>query len=462
MPLNRREFLRLAATALCALPLGIQARIVYAGDRIELVLQAEQSNWLSDQYHPIDLWGMDQKVLRLKQNQAVEIVVKNELPEATSLHWHGLRIENAMDGVSGLTQRAISPGEEFVYRFTPQDAGTFWAHAHHNTYQQLARGLYIPMIVEESSPVPVDQDHLLVLDDWRLNKEGQLDLESLGNMHEWSHGGRMGNLLTINRQFQPRIQVSAGTRVRLRILNAANSRVMAVELPETSAWILAKDGQPLKVPEVLQGSLILAPAERYDLIVDIPAEWKGEVPIYEVSTEQRFAGAYWDVSANNELIVRSQPDPLPANPLPHLSKEIPTHSVQLKMEGGAMGGLRKAVYQDQSMEVRELIQHKQIWALNGVANLPDKPLLSAKTGDLIEIEIINNTRWPHGMHLHGHHFQADSARYIEGLWHDTLLMEQGEKTVISFQAEEPGKWLLHCHMIEHQAAGMVTWFEVTA
>jgi FtsP/CotA-like multicopper oxidase with cupredoxin domain len=462
MALNRRDFLKLTATGLCVVPLGIQARISYAGQRIELILQAEQRTWLGETNQPTALWGMGQEVLRLKQNQPVEIVVKNQLPEATSLHWHGLRIPNAMDGVSGLTQQPINPGEEFVYRFTPKDAGTYWAHAHHNTYQQLARGLYLPMIVEESTPYSVDQDHLLVLDDWLLNNEGQLDLESLGNMHEWAHGGRMGNVLTVNRQVKPRISVTAGSRVRLRILNAANARIMVIALPDVSAWICAKDGQPLEEPSILQGSLTLSPAERYDLIVDIPADWQGEKPIFEVGTEKGFAGAYWDVSSKTDAIQRDAPARFPENPLASLPDVKSTHSVQLLMEGGAMGGLRKAIYQNKSLMINELVQHKQVWALNGIANLAEKPLLSVKQGDLVEIEMVNNTRWAHGMHLHGHHFQADSSRYQKGLWHDTLLMERGEKTVIRFVAEEPGKWLLHCHMIEHQAAGMVTWLEVTA
>lgn len=462
MPLKRRAFLKMAATSLCALPLGIKARLVYAGQRIELTLQPEQRAWFGDSYQPTRLWGIDWEVLRLKQNQPGEIVVKNHLPEATSLHWHGLRIDNAMDGVSGLTQQAIEPGEEFVYRFVPKDAGTYWVHTHHNTYQQLARGLYLPLIVEESTEYPVDQDHLFVMDDWRLNSDAQLDLKSLGNMHEWSHGGRMGNVLTVNRQIKPGIKVRAGSRNRVRVFNVGNSRIMATEFSGVDAWICAKDGQPLAEPVRVEGPLVLAPAERYDLIVDIPTDWQGERPIYEVSTQQRFACAFWDVLSTNVATRRDKPVALPQNPLLNLSDRSADHHVQLMIEGGAMGGLRKAIYQNKSMGVRDLIQHKQIWAFNGVANLPDEPLLTVRSGDVVEIEMNNNTRWPHGMHLHGHHFQADSGRYQEGVWHDTLLMERGEKVVIRFQAGLPGKWLIHCHMIEHQAAGMVTWFEVSA
>ena len=472
MDLKRRAFLRLAGTGICALPLTIsglaQARQAAAAKKQAvqqrlITLQPEQAEWFS-QSPPTDLWGMGQDILKLQQHLPAEITVRNQLPEASSVHWHGMRVPNNMDGASGLTQNAIEPGDSYTYRYTPRDAGTFWAHSHHNTYEQLARGLYLPLIVEESTPYPVDHDHILVLDDWRVNSTGQLDLESLGSMHEWTHGGRMGNLLTVNREITPRLQVQADSRTRLRILNAANSRIMTLELGGLQSWIIAKDGQPLTRPLKTNNSLTIAPAERYDLIVDIPDDWQGEQAIYETSSKTRVAGAFWLVTPGNKPPAeRQEPQALPVNPLPALKEEQPDQQAQLLMTGGAMGGLRSAVYRNTRMSAQKLSVNKQAWAFNGVANLPDTPLLSARSGETVELEIINDTRWPHGMHLHGHHFQLHgSDRYEAGMWHDTVLMARNEKLIIRFQAGEPGRWLLHCHMIEHQAAGMATWIEVTA
>ena len=132
---------------------------------------------------------------RLKKGELVKVRFKNELDEATSIHWHGIRIENSMDGVSGLTQKAISTGEGFDYEFIVPDAGTYWYHAHNKSWNQVARGLYGPLIVEEDeNPFDAKHDIILILDDWRLQKEGVLETKSLGSMMEWSHGGRLGKL----------------------------------------------------------------------------------------------------------------------------------------------------------------------------------------------------------------------------------------------------------------------------
>ena len=461
LPVKRREFLKLSASSLIAWPIS-RLEAADASSTLDLQLRPETQPWFIPAFAETQLWGLSQDVIRLKQYQPVAIKVENQLPQASTLHWHGMRVPNHMDGVSGLLQSPIQPREHFTYRFTPQDAGTYWVHSHHNTYEQLARGVYAPLIVQEKEPYPVDLDIVMALDDWLINAERQLDLESLGNMHEWAHSGRHGNILTVNRQIKPNIQVKAGQRIRLRLLNGANARIMALETSSFGCWILAKDGQPLPQPEPIQQALVIGPAERYDLIVDIPVHWSGLQPIYEVSKEDPLLLAYWQVQTQVGIQKQSnKPMPLPANlaPLPHQTEA--DYSATLNMEGGAMGGLQKAKYKGQTLSIRELINHKQVWTFNGVANLTEQPLLTVKSGQLVEITIINDTRWPHAMHLHGHHFQAQSPHYSKGIWHDTLLMARGEKVKIRFRAGDPGKWLLHCHMIEHQASGMVTWLKVT-
>ncbi len=468
MKLSRRHFLQLGALGLMASSMRITASEQSETSsesgvrRLKLVLEPESRHWFAPTSEPVELWGFDRDVLRLRQGETVEIEVENRLPDPSTVHWHGLRIDNAMDGVSGLTQEPVAPGERFVYRFTPQDAGTFWAHSHHKTYEQLARGLYLPLIVDEQEPVEVDRDLFLTLDDWRLNEARQFDSDSLGAMHDWAHGGRNGNLLTVNRQLKPEFTVKGGERVRLRLLNTANARIMAVQLPDLPAWIWAKDGQPLAQPQAHKGPLLLAPAERYDLVIDIPEQEQGALAIQFLTDGNPIDLALLQLDGQIEQAGRGAPQPLPGNPLPLLPEQPADHRVQLDMTGGAMGGLRQAFYQGQTMAVGELVKAKQIWAFNGVVNMPEQPLLEVRSGDLVEVEMLNNTRWPHSMHLHGHHFQSDLTRYNSGLWHDTVAMAAGERTKIRFRAGKPGNWLLHCHMIEHQAAGMVSWIRVVA
>jgi len=457
--INRRTFLKFSSACLLSLS-NISHATVADYRTLTIKLRTESRHWFAN-YLPIQLWASDIKALNLQQFETVQIEVNNQLPNPTTLHWHGMRVKNTMDGVSGMTQLPIATGASFSYQITPQDAGTFWAHAHHNTFEQLARGLYFPLIVREAKEYIVDQDLLMVIDDWRINEERQLDIASLGNFSEWAHGGRNGNILTVNRQLNQVYQCKAGQRIRLRLLNAANSRIMTVALPNFAIWILAKDGQPLAEPLKLDKPMTIGPGERYDFIIDINMS-VGKFPIHEVSSGKNILIAMIDVSANEQQQQNTHaPAALPENPLPKIDPNKIKHRIKLDMQGGAMGGLKKANYQGNLLNVQELVKNKQIWSFNAIANLADEPLLTAKSGEMIEIEMINNTRWPHAMHLHGHHFKADSSFYPKNIWHDTLLILAGETTKIMFRAGETGKWLLHCHMIEHQASGMATWIEVT-
>ena len=136
--------------------------------------------------------------LRVKRGEELKVRLVNELPEPTVIHWHGLRLPNAMDGVPHLTQAPVEPGKSFDYRFNAPDAGTFWYHSHLYSSEQLERGLYGVLIVDEPQPVEVDRDIVLVLDDWRLTETGAVDEKSFRSMHDAAHAGRLGRLLTVN------------------------------------------------------------------------------------------------------------------------------------------------------------------------------------------------------------------------------------------------------------------------
>jgi len=134
-----------------------------------------------------------------------------------------------MDGVSGLTQEPVQPGASFVYDFEVPDAGTYWYHAHNKSWNQVGRGLYGPMIIDEPEK-PFDRSHdiALVLVDWRLRRPGVLDTESFGSLMDWSHGGRLGNWITVNGEPAPVMALRRGEAYRLRLINAANARVFEV------------------------------------------------------------------------------------------------------------------------------------------------------------------------------------------------------------------------------------------
>lgn len=396
----------------------------------------------------------------IKIPQGVESVIRfqNALEEPTSIHWHGLRINNAMDGVPGMTQAMVQPGATFDYRLTPPDAGTYWYHTHQRAWAQLALGLAGVLIVEEDHPPLVDQDLIFAIDDWRFGEDMQIDTRSLGAMRDWSHGGRMGNMITVNGQVGKTYTVSKGQRIRFRMLNIANSRIMTLRINQPQTSVISVDGQPVKPYLLDSGVITLAPGQRSDLIIDITSDPDGNSPIELLIKDQVYPIASFesDIIIEREELLDS-PISLPENPVNKIALPGEMKQILLHIGGGAMGRMDKAIFQGKEMGIKDLIQNKQIWAFNGIAGLPEKPLFSVKRGTAISLNIDNDNVWPHAMHIHGHHFIVDKN---PAELRDTALFTRQEKGSLKFIADNPGKWLIHCHMIEHQASGMVTWFEV--
>jgi FtsP/CotA-like multicopper oxidase with cupredoxin domain len=206
--------------------------------------------------------------IRVRQGGRLRITVDNELDEETTVHWHGLRVPNAVDGVAHLTQRPIRPGETFVYEFEVPDAGTYWYHPHQRSFEQVRRGLYGPLIVEEREPIEVDRDVTWVLDDWRLLSDAQIS-DDFGNFMDSSHNGWVGNTVTVNGRILESFPVRAGERLRLRLINAANARIFGLEFQDHRPMVIALDGQPVEAHEPSDGRVVLGPAMRADFVVDM-------------------------------------------------------------------------------------------------------------------------------------------------------------------------------------------------
>jgi FtsP/CotA-like multicopper oxidase with cupredoxin domain len=171
-----------------------------------------------------------------------------------------------MDGVPGLTQPPIPPGETFAYAFTPPDAGTFWYHSHEDSAVQLGRGLAGALIVEEPDPPPVDRDLVWVIQDWRLTPDGQIT-PGFVNAMEAAMSGRVGNTITINGRVPDAMPVRAGERIRLRLVNAASARIMALRFEGHRPVVIALDGQPCEPHEPEDKRVLLGPAMRADLML---------------------------------------------------------------------------------------------------------------------------------------------------------------------------------------------------
>lgn len=459
---NRRDFLASGAAAAALLATGqAQASSVSA-----LTAAPADVPLLGERGGPTRLWTYNGTApgpeLRVRRGARVRLDVLNRLPQGTSVHWHGIRIENAMDGVAGLTQDAIEPGADFPYDFTVPDAGTFWYHPHNRSWEQLARGLYGGLIVEEDVPYPVDDEMTLILDDWRLSEDGSLDEESFGSGRDWSHGGRLGNWATVNGVSAPTYSVRKGSRVRVRLINTSNARIIPLTFGRLPATIVALDGQPLAAPDPLKtnGQIVLAPAQRADIVVDMNEEATLAVPAGQDPIDvARFALQGTESSG----LSRGPVPPLPSNGLSEPEFDG-ARLVTLRMDGGAMRWLESAKLDGETVDGRTLAQKGMFWAFNGQVGRTDTPLFTATRGETIVVDMINDTAWPHGIHLHGHHFReirVDDAGNGMGPWRDTILLQRDERRRVALVADNPGDWMLHCHMLEHQAAGMATWFRVS-
>lgn len=470
-PLSRRTFLGstavLAGLGTLATPLSLGA----APNTRQFQLSAKPGTvaLMGPEKPSTQVWGYNGRVpgpvLRVPQGSRLEARFENALPQGSTIHWHGIRIDNAMDGVAGLTQDAVPPGGGFDYRFTLPDAGTFWYHPHNRSWEQVARGLYGLLIVEEADAPAFDRDLVFLADDWRLTEAGAIDEASFGRMMDWSHAGRLGNWLTINGRSQPDLAVKAGERIRLRLANTATARVMTFRFEGHEPQVIALDGQPVTPHPPAQGRIVLPPGARCDLVLDMALDPGAEALIFEVSHQDPLLAArlVYDPVA----VIRSGPPntslALPGNPLSldlDLSGAI---SVPLVMTGGAMGRMESAVYQGETLGIRDLVGHGQAWAFNGVAGRTETPLFEAARGRTVVLGMVNDTRWPHAIHLHGHHVREIKRNGREPgvpTWRDTVLLDPDERVEAAFIADNPGKWMIHCHMLEHQAAGMATWFKV--
>ena len=230
---TRRAFLASAIAGFALAPLG--GGRAAAASELRLRAAPATVRLVPEPYGETALWCYGGSVpgpeIRVRQGERVRVLLDNGLGEDTTIHWHGLRLPNAMDGVPDVTQPPVRPGGTFAYEFDALDAGTFWYHPHSNSMEQVARGLYGVLVVEEREPaLRVDRDVTWVLDDWRMTEEAEL-APGFGNGHDMSHAGRLGNWATVNGSSPGEFAVRGGERIRLRLVNTANARVFGLAVP---------------------------------------------------------------------------------------------------------------------------------------------------------------------------------------------------------------------------------------
>ena len=393
-------------------------------------------------------------ILRVRQHQPVRILVRNELPEPTTVHWHGIRLHNAADGVPGLTQAAILPGGSFVYEFTCPDAGTFWYHPHVNSVVQLGRGLVGLLLVEEAEPVPFDADLSMVLKDWHLNPDGSF--APFTSHRAAARVGTLGNFPTVNGRASETLSVAAGSVVRLRIANLDNTRVFNIGA-DFPAQVIAVEGNPLAEPVPLT-SHPLGAGMRVDLALSIPHQ-PGTLRILD--RKGRFDFTLCELAVQPASFSPSAPPRtpprLPLNPLPAPDLTRATRIPLIFEWAGALSPTRA----DGTVDPVFWTINKRAWTDHSHHHLPE-PLATLKLGETYIFELYNATPHHHPIHLHGFTFtvlQSDQRAVVP--YHtDTILLEKNERAQVAIVADNPGDWMFHCHVIEHMATGLMGYIRV--
>ena len=358
--------------------------------------------------------------LRVRQGELVEVTLLNDdVKQGVSIHWHGVDVPNAEDGVSGVTQDAVLPGERYTYRFRAEQVGTFWYHTHQSSAKDVRRGLFGAFVIEPRI----------------APEERSLDLALVAN--------KVGGAVSLNSiDGVGRRRVPPGTRVRLRLVNA-QSTPERFTLTGTPFRVLAIDGSDLNEPSPVENrTLVLAGGGRYELGFTMPVK---PVGLAIVGTDTGLA-----LSTNGQAGLPAPSagpvlDParygLPAlTPFDASSQFDRRFRLSVSRKPGFLDG-------------RPGLQ----WAING-GIFPDVPVFVVERGDLVEVTIENHTNAVHPMHLHGHHalvLSRDGVR-VSGSpwWIDTLNVESDERYEIAFRADNPGLWMDHCHNLQHAAEGL--------
>ncbi|ATQ70057.1 MULTISPECIES: multicopper oxidase family protein [Methylosinus] len=443
---SRRSFLGGVAATLVAL----EARAQAPGVRT-LEARAGLLRLLPEPAAPTDVWGFDGwspgPLLRLRQGDELAVRLFNRLEKPLSLHWQGMRGDNAMDGVAPLVQSAVPPGGEFLYRRKAADAGLFCYRpsVFGSTPELMARGLKGLLVVDEPEPPEADVDLVMALDDWRLDKDGKVEGDF--DAHAAAAGqGRIGPIVAVDGKPAPSIrEFSPGARVRLRLANLANARIMFIAFDNAQPFVVAVDSQPCDAFEPVRRTIPAAPGARFELMFDLPREEGARCRLILRSLAEPDRELVAFVSKGPAAPARGPIVAARQNPLlPPAIRLETAKKLDLVLEPPKAPGGR--------------------WSINGAPSkaYEGPALLKVKRGTPITFGFVNRADSAVVMHVHGH-----AARLLHDLddgwepyWRNGVVVPPGKTKHIAFIADSPGKWAVHDDILEHEAAGLAGWFEV--
>lgn len=438
----------------------------------------------------------------IKADRGATIVVnfKNDIELPTTVHWHGIRIDNRFDGVAGITQDPVRPGETFRYEVNFRDSGVYWYHPHMREDIQQDSGLYGNMLVDPPDPDyynPVNREQVLILDDILMDEHGMIPWGDTDPTHALM--GRFGNTLLVNGATDYDLEVDRGEVVRFYLTNVANSRTFNVTFDGAPVKVVASDVSRFEREQWVD-SVVIAPAERY--IVEVRFEDRREYRIENtIQGIDHFRGEFYphtdhlgtvrvsdrpatedhrqvfetlreheevvaDIDSFREhfdrppdrrleLTLRTQDLPLPIV----LSMEFEKGLYVPPME-----------FNDTMPMMNWLSTGKQVsWILRdpdtGKENMDIEWV--HEVGDVVKVRIFNDPETIHPMnhpiHVHGQRYlvlEMDGEPNPNMVWKDTAIVPVASTMDILIEMSNPGEWMTHCHIAEHLHAGMMLSFIV--
>ena len=373
----------------------------------------------------------------LDKGKEATIKVSNKSSTTTNVHWHGLSIPNNQDG----PDITLNNKGEKTFKITPKESGTFWVHSHYRPVEtQVTKGMYAPIIIRTETDKKYDLDEVMMLGDIQESNEQNSMMAGM-NMDDMDMSGSASITDTINgKKIASNLKIEGGQIGKLRFINASANNFKTIKFP-FKVRVIAKDGYNLEQAYETQ-NFNIAPGQRLDVEVVLTGKESKTYTIKDGNAKVKLI-----YKGNDKSKAISPFIPLKADNLEkYVSDKAPDISMKLTEEMEMNGS---------EMKMREMI--------NGEV-FPNTETFNVKVGQVYKVQFENADKMAgmsHPMHIHGAHFQIISKNghpTNDTTWYDTYPMDQGIKTDIAIKFDEPGVWMIHCHILNHEDNGMMTSF----
>ena len=435
-------------------------RLVEAADvnpdpkTVEVTLEARISSLEIVPGVRTDAWtyngGLPGPLIRARRGDRLIVHFSNALPQPTTVHWHGVQVPIEMDGVPGVSQPPVAPGESFTYDFVVPDAGLFWYHPHVMSAAQVGFGLYGPLLVEDpDDQVKVADQLVLVLSDIALDDNGTQHSPDSGGVLG-ALLGREGNHVLVNGRIRPTLTVRDGALQRWRIVNAAKSRYFELALVggELPFELIGVDGGYLEY-SLTKWTIVLAPGERADVLVAPRVAAGRSLTLMTTPFDRGFGST--EFRTPEDLIAFDLAGLPPVAPMevPKVTRNIPA----MTAADATPININLVMTTSQGLTGFD-IKGGPFWRKTSVrAALGDKQLWT----------ITNKAIWAHPIHLHGFFFQEVDEKGVPvspRAWKDTIHVPVDATRRFLVKLDRPGSWMFHCHILDHAEAGLMSTVDV--